>query len=55
MVEPAQHLGPGGPGHQLPWVGEDMVRLVGVGDHLGAECPLSLMGQDAFVVFRWGL
>jgi len=35
VVEPAELLSPGGPGHQLPWIGEHVVRLVGVGHHLG--------------------
>ena len=45
VVEPAEHLSPGGPGHQLPWIGEHLVRLVGVGHHLGAELS-TLIGPD---------
>ena len=45
MVEPAEDLGPGRPGHQLPRVGEHLVGLVGVGDHLTTEWS-TLIGPD---------
>ena len=34
VVTPGQNLCPGGPDHQLP-IGDHLVGLIGVGDHLG--------------------
>ena len=50
MVKPAEHLRPGRPDHLLPWVGEHMVRFVGVGHHLGQSAAVQQTDSEMLLI-----